>query len=50
MDLVAQYGHPGAIGVAPDGTDDAETLARLGTRERTGVAQRPDLPRKNGRA
>ncbi len=50
MDLVAQNGHPGAVGVAPDGPDDAEALPRLRTGEHPSIAQRPDLSRKNERA
>lgn len=44
VDLVAQNGHPGAVGVAPDGPDDTETFACLRTRERPSIAQRPNLP------
>lgn len=45
VDLVTENGHPGAVGVAPDGPDDAETFARLRTRERSSVAQRSNLSR-----
>lgn len=47
VNLVTQNRHPCAIGIAPDGPDDAKTFAGLWTRESSGAAQRSNLSQES---